>query len=136
MNLSSQIHPSSAQFQALINDYPKDQPVVMINILKFKEKSGNGEETGQEAYARYSMNVLPFLKKAEGRLLWSGTVHNTVVGSEDGKPDMVLLVQYPSINNFVKMATDPEYLKIANDRTIGLEYGGLLASSTLMNGFQ
>lgn len=131
MLLNNQIHPTAEQFQELVNNYPKDQPVVMINILRYKDKTGNGEETGETAYARYGQNVLPFLKKAKGRLLWRGDVNNTVIGSSEGQPQVVLLIEYPSITNFIEMTTDPAYIKIAADRTLGLEYGGLMASTTV-----
>lgn len=130
MILTNQIHPTAKQLQELINNYPKDQPVVMINILRYKAETGNGDETGEMAYARYGQNVLPFMKKVNARLLWRGTVKNTVIGSPEEEPHVVLLVEYPSIQNFIKMTTDPAYLKVAEDRTLGLEYGGLLASTT------
>jgi len=134
MQLTNQIHPTAAQFQELVKNYPKDTPVVMINILRYKDKTGNGEETGEMAYARYGQNVLPFLKKAGGRLIWRGDVNHTVIGSSEREPQVVLLVEYPSIQNFIAMSTDPDYLKIAKDRTLGLEYGGLLASKTVYSG--
>lgn len=130
MLLNNQIHPTPEQFQELVNNYPKDQPVVMINILRYKAKTGNGDETGEMAYARYGQNVLPFMKKVNARLLWRGTVRNTVIGSSEGQPQVVLLVEYPSIQNFIKMTTDPDYIKVAEDRTLGLEYGGLMAATT------
>lgn len=136
MLLTNQIHPTAEQFQELVNNYPKDQPVVMINILRYKDKTGNGDETGEMAYARYGQHVLPFMKKVKARLLWRGTVHNTVIGDTKGAPQVVLLVEYPSIQNFIKMTTDPDYLKIAKDRTLGLEYGGLMASTTDYNGLK
>ncbi|MEM6317044.1 MAG: DUF1330 domain-containing protein [Bacteroidota bacterium] len=131
MQLTNQVHPTKEQFQELVKNYPKDQPVVMINILRYKEKTGNGEETGEAAYARYGQNVLPFLKKAGGRLLWRGDVRHTVIGDVEQPPQVVLLVQYPNIDKFIEMSTDPAYIEVAKDRTLGLEYGGLFASSTV-----
>lgn len=134
MQLTNQLHPTPEQFKALVANYPKDQPVTMINILRYKDKTGNGEETGEMAYARYGQNVLPFLKKAKARLLWRGDVHATVIGDGSQQPQVVLLVEYPSIQNFIDMTTDPEYIKIAKDRTLGLEYGGLMASTSVYKG--
>jgi uncharacterized protein (DUF1330 family) len=134
MNLSNQIHPTREQFNDLVQNHPKDEPVVMINILRFKEKTGNGAETGVEAYERYGQNVIPFLKKVGGKLIWRGRVNNTLIGDSNGQPHIVLLVEYPSIQKFIEMSTDPEYLKITKDRTISLEYGGLMASTTEYKG--
>jgi len=44
---------------------------------------------------------------------------------------MVFLVEYPTVDHFLKMVANPAYQKIANDRTIALEYGGLIACQTL-----
>jgi len=130
MELTNQIHPTPAQIKTLINEYPKGQPIVMINILRYKGKTGNGEETGEAAYARYGLNVLPFMKKVGARLLWRGDVKHTVIGAADSQPHVVLLVEYPSVEKFIEMTSDPDYIKAAADRTLGLEYGGLMASTT------
>lgn len=136
MELTNHIHPTPEQFKALVANYPKNQPVVMINILRYKDKTGTGEETGEMAYARYGQNVLPFLKKVGGRLLWRGDINATVIGDTTGQPQVVLLVEYPSIQKFIEMTTDPAYIKIAKDRILGLEYGGLMASTTVYNGLK
>jgi len=136
MELTNQIHPTPEQLQTIIKEYPKDQPVVMINLLRYKDKTGNGEETGATAYARYGQNVLPFMKKVGARLLWRGDVNHTVIGTKNGQPHVMLLVEYPSIQKFIEMTSDPAYLEVAKDRTLGLEYGGLMASTTIYKGLK
>ena len=136
MHLTNQIHPTSAQFKQLAANFPKNQPVVMVNILKYKPETGRGSETGEAAYARYGQNVLPFLKKAGGRLLWRGEVQQTLIGDDGPPPHVILLVEYPSIQHFINMSTHPDYLKVAEDRTLGLEYGGLYASTTVYQGLR
>jgi len=127
MNLTNQIHATKEQLKAL-NNYPADTPVVMVNILKFKEKSGNGDESGKAAYARYSKNVFPLVAKNGGKLVWKGEVMNIVIGDSNNAPDTILLVEYPSVQAFFNMATSEEYAAVANDRVIALEYGGLFAT--------
>lgn len=134
MELTNQIHPTPAQIKGLLEEYPKDQSVVMINILRYKDKTGKGEETGETAYARYGQNVLPFMKEVGARLLWRGDVKQTVIGTADGQPHVVLLVEYPSVEKFIEMTSNPAYIKAAADRTLGLEYGGLMASTTIYKG--
>ena len=70
MQLTNQIHPTKEQFQKMVASYPKDTPVTMINILKFRRKTEAGNETGVEAYTRYGLNTLPFMKK-HGCLLYT-----------------------------------------------------------------
>jgi len=60
-----------------------------------------------------------------------GQVHNTLIGDSDQQPHIVFLVEYPSVNHFFSMVSNPEYQKIAGDRTIALEYGGLIACQNL-----
>lgn len=126
----TQVKPSEEQIAQLMA-YPKDTPVVMVNILKFKTKTENSNETGQEAYARYFKNVQPLVAQSGAKLIWKGTVATTVIGDSDDQPNMILLVEYPSVTHFLEMASNPEYQKIANDRTIALEYGGLIACQTI-----
>lgn len=128
MNLTNQIEATREQFVDFIKNYPKNTPVAMVNILKFKEKSGNGDETGRAAYVRYSKNMTDLLAEYGGKVLWSGNVQKTVIGDSSDQPDMVLVVEYPTAQHFADMATCAEYQVLKKDRLIALEYGGLLAS--------
>ena len=85
MHLHNQINPSKEQFKALFS-LPKDQPIAMLNILKYK-----GEE-GQAAYKRYMKNVGPFLEKAKGKVIWMGKPIHTVIGDNSDQPDKILAV--------------------------------------------
>ena len=134
MNLTNQVTPTREQFIDFMKNYPADEPVVMVNILKFKAKSDTGDESGATAYARYGRNVAPLLKAVGGRVLWTGNVNMTVIGDSDDQPDMVLIVEYPSAAKFVEMSTSEAYRAIAHDRELSLTYGGLLASATSVLG--
>lgn len=123
--LTHQINPTPEQL-AQLQSYPKNTPVTMLNILKFKAKTNSGE-TGKEAYARYFKNAGPFVAKAGAKLIWKGQVHTTLIGNLDNQPDVVFLVEYPSVDHFFAMVTNPDYQKIASDRSLALEYGGLIA---------
>lgn len=131
MNLTNQVEATRDQFVDFIRNYPKNTPVAMMNTLKFKEKSGNADETGREAYKRYSKNMIELLAKYGGKVLWSGNVQKTVIGDSTGQPDMFLVVEYPTAQHFADMATCPEYQTLKHDRLIALEYGGLVATTTI-----
>jgi len=126
----TQIAASKEQIAQLMA-YPKSTPIVMTNIIKFKDKTEDGNETGQEAYMRYYTNVQPFIAKAEAKVIWKGAVASTVIGDSQDQPHMIIIVEYATVDHFLQMATDPEYQKIAVDRTIALEYGGLIACKTI-----
>lgn len=123
--LTSQISPTNEQLAELQN-YPQNTPLVMLNILKFKDKV-NADETGQEVYTRYFKNATPFVAESGAKLIWKGQVHSTVIGDGNNQPQVVFLVEYPSVNHFFAMISNPEYQKVANDRAMALEYGGLIA---------
>ena len=131
MNLTNQVEATKEQFLKLVKEYPKNEPVVMVNLLKFKPLSGVGDEDGATTYARYSKNVFPLLMKAGGKLLWSGMVNQTIIGDATDQPHMVIIAEYPSVGAFIDMATSPEYDKIKDDRILALEFGGLLAAKTM-----
>ena len=126
----TQIAATQEQIAQLMT-YPKNTPIVMTNIIKFKSLTENGNETGKDAYMRYYKNVQPFIAKAEAKLIWKGAVTSTVIGDSSDQPDMILIVEYPTVDHFIQMATNPEYQKVAIDRTMALEYGGLIASKTI-----
>ncbi|RMG26761.1 MAG: DUF1330 domain-containing protein [Bacteroidetes bacterium] len=121
-------HPTREQMQQL-QAYPADRPVVMVNILRFKAQTEDGQ-SGEAAYRRYGELVAPLLAGVGGKLLWQGRVHQTVIGDPQGEPHLVLLVEYPSVQKFIEMSTSQAYLDIMHHRSMALEYGGLLATET------
>ena len=127
----NQIKPTPEQMAALMK-YPKNTPLVMVNIVKFKAKTGNGNETGQEAYAKYFKEVRPFIAKAGVKLIWKGKVASTVIGDSNDEPHVIFLAEYPSVNHFLAMVQDPEYQKVGQNRTMAIEFGGLIACTTEM----
>jgi len=125
------IDPTKESIKTLATDYPKDTPVTMLNILKFKEKADGKDETGMEAYNRYGANAASHLEKAGGKVIFAGAVQNTIIGDMEDQPHQILLVEYPSVSHFLNMVMSPEYQAITGDRTIALEYGGLMACKSM-----
>ena len=130
MHLNDQVQATKESFVDFIKNYPSQTPVVMVNILKFKDKSGNGEETGKQAYNRYAKNVTPLMANVGAKLIWGGYVKHTLIGDLSTQPDRFLIVYYPSKEAFIEMTTSEAYKKISHDREIALEYGGLLATES------
>jgi len=127
--LTNQIHPTPEQL-AQLQTYPKNTPLVMVNILKFKNQTSSGE-SGAAVYARYLKNAQPFVEKSGAKLLWRGQVHTTLIGNENHQAQLIFLVEYPSVDHFFAMVSNPDYQKIATDRTLALEFGGLIACKTV-----
>jgi uncharacterized protein (DUF1330 family) len=117
----SDIRPNRDQFVELMNA-PDDGPVVMLNLLKFKPREGAGE------YNKYGDAVVPMVEARGGKVLWMGKVDQTLIGDVDADAwDAIALVQYPSRNAFVEMATSKDYESAHEHRESGLERTVLLA---------
>jgi uncharacterized protein (DUF1330 family) len=125
----SQVHPSAQQIKEL-SALSDTGLIVMINLLKFRETAATGKESGEAAYTRYMINVVPLLEKAGGRLLWMGSVKQVFIGAETDQWDRVMLVEYPSRQAFLSMISDPKYLEVHQDREAGLETSALLMTKT------
>jgi uncharacterized protein (DUF1330 family) len=110
-----------------------DGPVVMLNLLRFKEHADGIDEgiSGAEAYARYSAATEPFLRGVGGRLRVALQAQDTVIGPEGREWDLILLVEYPSRDKFMEMASNPEYLKVHAHREAALADSRLIACSDL-----
>ena len=106
-------------------------PIVMVNLLRFKDDAGPPDEgvSGAEAYARYAAAIPPFLERAGGRLLTAVACQEGVIGPGDAEWDVVALVEYPSREAFLGMVTDPEYLEIHQHRVAALADSRLILSS-------
>ena len=85
-------------------------PVVMLNLMRFHEKSLDGNGSGWDAYRRYSEHTVPMIKARGGTLLWTGDAKGVALGQVEGPDwDYVALVYYPSVEAFLDMMTSADY---------------------------
>jgi uncharacterized protein (DUF1330 family) len=131
------IHPEQGSVETFLQDYPRDTPVVMLNLLKFREQAEYPPEhqaepcSGAEAYGRYGQAVEPLLKAHGAEQVWLGQPAAMLIGPQDKDWHLAILVRYPSAQAFVDMVTSPEYLAIVEHRTAGLEDSRLIAHREL-----
>jgi uncharacterized protein (DUF1330 family) len=121
--MSARLEPTPEQIAALAAR-PADQPVVMVNLLRFRA------EGGRESYLRYGQEVAPHLQRVGAAVRYLGTSPSVVIGDGE-RPwwDAILIVEYPSPAAFLDMVTDEEYLKVHEYRVGGLDRGDLIATS-------
>jgi len=101
--------------------------VVMVNLLKFKQRAEGEEGSGAEAYGRYGDAVVKQVEARGGRVVWMGRVENVLIGdTENDAWDTVVLVAYPSRQAFIDMVSAPEYQEAHTHREAGLERTVLL----------
>jgi uncharacterized protein (DUF1330 family) len=95
----------------------ESEPVVMLNLLRFKP------DGGRQRYLEYGEAVAPSLEKVGGRIVWSGLPSSPLLGEQGW--DLVVLVEYPTRQAFLEMIGSPEYQSIGHLRTEALELGEL-----------
>lgn len=122
--MSTTLDTTPQQFAALAAR-PADAPVVMVNLLQFKQ------EGGLERYLQYGREVAPHLERVGATIRYGGTAPAVVIG--DGQRpwwDAILIVEYPTPAAFIEMVTDAEYIKVHEHRAAALERGDLIATSS------
>jgi uncharacterized protein (DUF1330 family) len=85
-------------------------PIVMVNLMRFHERSLDGDGSGWDAYLRYSSLTVPMIKARGGTLLWTGDAKAVALGRHQGNQwDYLALVYYPSLAAFIDMMTSADY---------------------------
>lgn len=93
-----------------LKDLDHRGPVVMVNLMRFRERSLDGDGSGWDAYLRYSALTVPMIKARGGTLLWTGDAKAVALGRQDGNQwDYLALVYYPSVAAFIDMMTSADY---------------------------
>jgi uncharacterized protein (DUF1330 family) len=125
------ITPTQTQLEGLLAA-DIEGPIVMLNLLRFKDRADGIDEgvSGREAYGRYAAATTPFLERVGGRLLLAAEAKAMVIGPEALEWDLALMVEYPSREKFLEMASDPEYLAVHEHRAAALSDSRLIACQT------
>ena len=114
--------------EAFVKSLPDKGPVVMLNMLRFKERSADGNGSGWDAYLRYSQMTMPLIKARAGTALWAGNVEGAAFGDAGKRWDYVVMVMYPSRAAFLDMVTSEDYAKANVHREAGVEEHLILAT--------
>jgi len=120
---------------AAMRDSDPDEPVVMLNLLKYREtaESGYGVDglTGRQAYTKYGEAFAELEPRFGGSVTWMGRAKHTVIGGDEDW-DIVILVSYPTRRQFIDMLSDPDYKAIAPMRAAALEDSRIIESTQLV----
>jgi uncharacterized protein (DUF1330 family) len=109
--------------------------VVMLNLLRFSETadySANPELapktpiSGAEAFNRYIRHTLPFLHESGGELLFLGAGGPLLIGPEQERWDLLMMVRQSSVQSFLAFADNKDYLAGIGHRTAAIEDSRLL----------
>src|ERR1700682_2707063 len=85
-------------------------PIVMANLMRFHDRSLDGDGSGWDAYLRYSAVTVPMIKARGGTLLWTGDAKAVAFCEPHGNQwDYLALFSYPAASASVDMMTSQDY---------------------------
>jgi len=123
--------PNESQL-AVFRAADQDEPITMVNLLKFRDWADYGRVAGQDAaaervsgrdaYQRYADVASAKIKQNGGHLFFVAPSQQLFVGDTPTDDwDMVALVHYPSRAAYLKGFDSPEYQDAIKHRIAGLE---------------
>ena len=93
-----------------LKESDSEGPIVMVNLMRFRKHSLDGDGSGWDAYLRHSALTVPMIKARGGTLLWTGDAKTVALGAQEGNQwDYLALVYYPSVAAFIDMMTSADY---------------------------
>ena len=135
--MSNHIDPRREQFD-VFKELPRDEPVMMLNLLRFREKAAyedGREATGAEAYAAYSKASGPIFRRVGGEIIWRGDPAVVVIGPKDEYWDEIFIARYLTASAFLEMVTDPEYRVAVKHRQAAVEDSRLIRTTEADKGY-
>jgi uncharacterized protein (DUF1330 family) len=133
------IEPTEQRLAALAT-VDDGRPIVMINLLRFREQAAYPPPeqlpagfdaspcSGREAYARYAAVALGCIGAVGGGILWQADIALDVISPDGEAWDEAVLVHYPRAGAFLEMVAREDYKAAAPHRTAALSDSRLLAS--------
>jgi uncharacterized protein (DUF1330 family) len=102
-----------------------DDPILMVNLLKFKDKAeyedGRATNlTGREAYEIYVTETREHLANVGAELILGGEVNRLLLGEVEELWDAFGVARYPSRKAMIAMARNPAYIESEKHRAAGL----------------
>ncbi len=126
------LDPTPEQVKEFLGHKKANEPVFMLNLLKFKERAeyNDGEDiSGREAYGRYAKAFGEMVRNSgvNTETVFGGNANSWLIGEGSGEWDAVALVKYPDAATMFKVVSSEGYRKIHKHRRAGLA-GQLLIS--------
>ena len=102
-----------------------DDPILMVNLLKFKDKAQYDDGratnlTGREAYEIYVTETREHLANVGAELILGGEVSGLLLGEVEELWDAFGVARYPSRKAMIAMARNPAYIESEKHRAAGL----------------
>ena len=122
--------PTEEQIMKL-QSLPADEPIGALNLFRFNEQAqyqaddpehGTPEAnvSGREAYERYGEMAGKTLAGLGGRVVFSNTIDQMMIGPSDSSWDMAAIMYFPIRKAFAQMLSDPEFQSASRHRKAAL----------------
>lgn len=139
MRVINEVMPTAPERIAAMQEPGPKGPIVMINLLKFRERAQypdgrDADLSGREAYARYARAVAALLPEFGGRVLFAGDVTFLALGQVEDLWDEIAMAEYPDRAALWAMSTSARWREVAVHRQAGLA-GQLNIETTYAAGF-
>ena len=96
------INPTGSGLKKFLEAAP-EEPVVMLNLLRFKE------DGGRESYEKYLAMFGRYAADVGAEVLYYGDGDAALVAESGQDWDAVLVVRYPTRRSFSEMVRNPAY---------------------------
>lgn len=115
-------------------------PVIMLNLLRLRATADYSAHpdlapsrpiSGAQAFDRYIRHTLPLLRESGGDLTLLAAGGPWLIGPEDERWDLAMLVRQGSVAAFLAFADHREYLAGIGHRTAALDDSRLLPLAEL-----
>ena len=116
MKVENKVMPNEKQMEEFLEE-GNDEPIFMVNLLKFKEKAEYPDKretdlSGREAYAIYGAEVVKHLEKVGGKPIFGSDVIRLMLGEVEELWDQVAIAMYPNRKAMLKMISDLSLIHI------------------------
>ena len=96
----------------------------MLNLNRYEYVENEDQQGQPVVYQNYSQFFIPIMLKYASHSTYYGEIPDYLLDGDakDDWHDEIILMRYRSRRDFVSMVTSDEYLKIAQQRSDGIEY--------------
>ncbi|MBO1358946.1 DUF1330 domain-containing protein [Acetobacter sacchari] len=115
-------------------------PVLMLNLLRFRATADYTDHpdlapaapiSGADAFDSYIRYTLPFLRESGGDVVFLGAGGPFLIGPDDERWDLAMLVRQSSVASFLSFATNEAYRAGLGHRAAAIEDSRLLPLTEL-----
>jgi hypothetical protein len=81
--MTIQIHGIDLLNIGVLSALPDDAPVVMLNLMRFRDQSLDGKGSGWDAYLRYSALAIKLIKARGGTIIVIRETYNKLASTRE-----------------------------------------------------